>query len=166
MNISQLLKEKKLNSRLIKENYNFLKKNKALGIILISDINVLEQLLVGCRALPVNFVVYTKNNFDIDANNIVFSESDEINSGFDFIVTDNNVVGIDNYLKKGIVPIIPEKNYMRSILKEFNPMKNEGNSFFYDNSDAWSIFYSIVRYLENYKFSFDNKNLVKNVFNT
>jgi hypothetical protein len=42
-------------------------------------------------------------------------------------------------------------------------MKNEGNSFYYEESNHWSIFYSIVRYMENYKFPFDNKNLIKNV---
>jgi hypothetical protein len=42
-------------------------------------------------------------------------------------------------------------------------MKNEGNSYFYDSESKWLVFWAIIRYMENYKFPFDNKNLVKNV---
>lgn len=163
MNISQLLKEKKLNSDLIKQDYKLLKSNKAVWLILLSDTSVLNSLLLWCKSLPIDFVVISESNLELVTNNIAFTQNNKINSWFDFIVTDNEISWLDNYLKNWIVPILPEKNHMRSILKEFNPMKNEGNSYFYYNNDAWSIFYSIVRYLENYKFSFDNKNLVKNV---
>ena len=42
-------------------------------------------------------------------------------------------------------------------------MKDEGNAYLYDEDNEWSVFYALARYLENYKISFDNKNLVKNV---
>ena len=42
-------------------------------------------------------------------------------------------------------------------------MRSEWNAYFYDESNKWSIFSSIVKYMENYTFPFDNKNLVKNV---
>jgi hypothetical protein len=68
-------------------------------------------------------------------------------------------------LQAWIVPIISSKNPLNSILKEFNPMRNEWNSYLFEQDDRWAIFYALVRYLENFKFPFDNKNLVKNVLN-
>lgn len=169
MNFSQLLKEKKINSNLIKEKHNLLKKNKALWLVLINDKTILNELISWCANLPVDFVInYTGNEFD-ETNNVVFSDlynSTNINSWFDFVVSDYDITSLDLYLSKWIAPILPEKNHMKTLLKEFNPMKNEGNSYFYTINNSWSIFYSIIRYLENYKFTFDNKNLVKNVFDT
>ena len=67
------------------------------------------------------------------------------------------------YIEKWITPIVLRKNNISTNLTEFNPLQNEWNSFFYEELNKWSIFYSIVRYMENFKFPFDNKNLVKNV---
>jgi hypothetical protein len=78
-------------------------------------------------------------------------------------VSDNSISQISDYTSVGVTPIINKNNHLSIILKEFNPMKNEGNTFYYDESNHWCIFYSIVRYMENYKFPFDNKNLIKNV---
>jgi hypothetical protein len=33
----------------------------------------------------------------------------------------------------------------------------------FKQENSWDIFYSIIRYLENYKFPYDNKALVKNI---
>ena len=62
---------------------------------------------------------------------------------------------IESSIKDAIRNSLP----MNSILKEFNPLKNEGNSFHYDELNHWAIFYTIVRYMENYKFPFDKLNL-------
>ena len=83
----------------------------------------------------------------------------------DFVICDKDISSLKKYLENWITPIISQNNPLKSILKEFNPIKNEWNSFIYENENKWSIFYSLVRYLENYKFPFDNKNLVKNVLN-
>jgi hypothetical protein len=43
-------------------------------------------------------------------------------------------------------------------------MKSEGNAFLYDMYDEWSIFYALIKYVENTKFPFDNKALIENVY--
>lgn len=168
MIFSQLLKEKKINSyNIIKEN-NLPKVNRIIWFINLSNKNILNKLILWCKNLPVNFIINSENTIEDCPENISFSLSydKEINSWFDFIVSDDNISSLEKYLKKGIVPIIPENNHMKTILREFNPIKNQWNSYLYSNNNSWSIFYSLVRYLENYKFTFDNKNLVKNVFDT
>jgi hypothetical protein len=48
-------------------------------------------------------------------------------------------------------------------LTEFNASKVEWNAFIFESNALCDIYYAIIRYLENYKFPYDNKALVKNV---
>ncbi|MBF0913876.1 hypothetical protein HXK64_02895 [Candidatus Gracilibacteria bacterium] len=82
------------------------------------------------------------------------------------MICDKEASSLKKYLEKGVTPIISKNNPLKSILKEFDPAKNIGNSFLFESENKWQIFYSLVRYLENYKFPFDNRNLVKNILNT
>jgi hypothetical protein len=61
------------------------------------------------------------------------------------------------------VPIVSSNNYLSSLLKEFDAKASSGNAFLYDNMDSYSVFYALIRYLENKKFPYDNKILVKNL---
>jgi hypothetical protein len=62
-----------------------------------------------------------------------------------------------------IVPIIFKKHHLTSLLTEFNAAKVEGNAYIFGNDALCDIYYAIIRYLENYKFPYDNKALVKNI---
>ena len=72
---------------------------------------------------------------------------------------------MEKYLKNWIVPIISKNSYYTKTLQEFNPIKSEWNSFFYEEENKWCIFSWIIKYIENYKFPFDNKTLLKNTLN-
>lgn len=166
MNISSTLSEKKTLNSTLKKNYGLFQKFKPLGLIHLSDTDVTTELLEGLKVLSAGFVVIVENaQQEQIADNIIITDSVDATSllGFDFVVADNNIGNIHEYSQAGVTPIINKDNHLSSILKEFNPLKNEGNSFYYDNENPWSIFYTIVRYMENYKFPFDNKNLIKNV---
>ena len=166
MNITSVLAEKKEKASILKKDLWILLKYKPLWLINISDPVLSWKLIDWLKNLDAWFVIYNKDvkNEKI-SNNIatVWKIDNNLLSSFDFIICDDNISNIENYTKKWITPIIIKNNHFSSILNEFNPLKNEWNSFFYDKVNKWSIFYSLVRYLENYKFSFDNKNLVKNV---
>ena len=166
MSFSELLKQKKINHDAIVNKYKLLKKNKPLWLIDLKDEKVLKLLLNWLEKLPSNFIVLHHHwrKPSINSQNI-FITSEQLDSvWFDFVVCDDCNDNLSDYIKKLVVPIINEDNHMSSILKEFNAIKNEWNSYLYKDKDEWSIFYALVRYLENYKFSFDNKNLVKNLF--
>jgi len=166
MTFRDLLSQKKEIGELIKNELTFPKKHKSNGVIYLRDISLVEELEAGLSELPANFVIVHEEHRQTEHKNIVYVSAlkEEYEIGMDFIVCDNERSSLDAYFKKGIVPIVPEKNYMGSLLQEFNPVKNEGNSFFYTNETSWNVFYAIVRYLENHKFPYDNKNLVKNIF--
>ena len=166
MELNNVLKEKKERSDLLKNKLWLIKKNKALWLIMLTNKSIIKDLRDWLVNLPSGFVVYV-NGIETEKlwNNVVatwnISEEDYI--WFDFIVCDDDIENLKSYLEKGITPLISSKNHFSSLLKEFNPLKNEWNSYMYNHMDKWTIFYTIVRYLENYKFPFDNKNLVKNV---
>lgn len=164
MNFSQIWKEKKRTSLIIKEEYNLPKKNKLNWLVVLNNKDILVDLIDALWNLEANFVVVTDLNL-ATAKNVVLEKEIHRNLTiwFDFIICDNEIYSLAEYLKQGIVPIITEENYMSSILSEFNPIKNTWNSFLYKGENKWTIFYSLIRYLENSKFPFDNKNLVKNV---
>lgn len=168
MNISTLLSEKKENSIKLKKTLWILLKFKPLWLIMLNNNELTKELIEWLKSLPAWFVVYMKNTqTEIISKNLVVTW--KINnlwiSWFDFVVTDDLIDNIWTYIEKWVTPIITRNSHLSSILKEFNPLKNEWNAFFYETESKWDIFYTIVRYMENYKFPFDNKNLVKNILN-
>ncbi|MCD5385063.1 hypothetical protein LRZ95_00160 [Candidatus Gracilibacteria bacterium] len=169
MNLTSILAEKKENSLKLKKTLGILLKFKPLGLIILSNEDLTHSLIKGLKFLPAGFVIYVEGiKTEILSKNVVITGSleGELLSGFDFIVTDNKFDNIDMYISLGITPIVNRDNiFVNGLLEEFNPIQNTGNSFFYEKDNKWDIFYTIVRYMENYKFPFDNKNLVKNVLN-
>jgi hypothetical protein len=135
-------------------------------LIKLSDINLTKELIEWLKSLPACIIVYLKwaETQKISSNLVIIWKTyDQLIIGYDFIVCDDEISNLNLYIEKWIIPIILRNNYMAAILKEFNPLRSEWNAFFYEELDKWSIFYTIVRYLENYKFPQDNKNLVKNI---
>jgi len=160
--------EKKENNIKLKKTLGLLLKYKPLWLIKLTNSNIISELIEWFKELPVWFVIYSKwVNTEILSKNIVITGSldDEVLSWFDFIVCDDEIEKLCNYIEKGITPIINKNNHLSTLLKEFDPLKNEWNAFFYENMNTFSIFYTVVRYIENFKFPYDNKNLVKNVLN-
>lgn len=168
MDLNMVIKEKQEKNILLKKKFGLPSKYKALGLIKINNKILIKELRDGLLVLPAWFVLEIAwvETEKLGENIIATAKIDEIDLiWFDFIVCDDSISNLKKYLELWISPIISTKNHLNSILKEFNPVKNEGNSYLFESLDKWSIFYSIVRYLENYKFPFDNKNLVKNVIN-
>lgn len=65
---------------------------------------------------------------------------------------------IEKSLKRKVVPIVKTAAY--SIISNFDPIKEKGNSFTFDEETPWHIFTAVVRATETYKFSYDWKNIV------
>jgi len=165
MNLSSLLVQKtKYKNILIKELW-LLRKNKAIWLIDIHEEKILDNLLEWLSKLPVNFVILTNKTKYKNTKNLAFINkiSTEKKLWFDFIVWDDEIESLENYFKYWVVPIVKKDNYLSSILKEFDAKESSWNSFLYDDLNHYSIFYALIRYLENKKFPYDNKILVKNL---
>ena len=62
-------------------------------------------------------------------------------------------------IKNGIVPILPENKF----LENFDPQRESGAAFTFSPQNFWEFVAAIVRASENFRFSYDWKNLQKNL---
>lgn len=162
MTITTILKTKKQKKDSLIKKMNLKDKNKALGLIVLNKKLLDDTLFDALKILPANFVIVSNDLLEI-GNNLVFSKEIIVDWWFDFIVCDDCEENLMSFLKEAVVPIIFKNHHMSSLLSEFNAKKVEWNSFIFENSNLCDIYYGIIRYLENYKFPYDNKALVKNV---
>ncbi len=159
-----IFNEKKKYSKALKDFFKFKTKNKATGLIIVNNEKEIDFLLDGLEVLSCDFVVKTKAQMEEKLN--VAASGDvkkDLLIWFDFVVADNDMEWLWEYFKSWITPILPKDNHLSGILKEFDPLTSQWNSFLYEDKNKWSMYYAIIRYLENYKFPYDNRNLVKNV---
>lgn len=163
MTFASLLKEKKGVSEKLKDELGLLKKYKALCLVKISDTNTVRELVTWLSILPANFVIVWEWNSS--SQNITYIDvvSEKNYKWFDCLLCDDCMDDMQTLIKSWVVPIINTWSHLDGILNEFNPVKNQWNAFIYDNICSWDMYYAVVRYLENYKFPFDNKNLVRNI---
>lgn len=140
-----------------------------IGIVAIQDESKRNFITQGLSDIGLGALVLGPAS-PVALENISFADKLNTNElpAFDFFVYDNEHVGIDvgKCMKAGIVPIMPEQNVFSGILKEFNPMKFEGNGFFWKKDNGYCMFEKIVSYLENIKFPEDKRVLLKNVGET
>ena len=164
MQVSEIIQKKREKKDSLKQEYKLPKKFKPLGIIDLQNEDLTWKLIEWLSHLPVNFIVIWKNNDSSKYNNIV-NENDlsgEKLFWIDFIIW-NWDENIKKYFKYGIAPVILSTSECGKTLSEYDPIQNEWDSYQYDKSNEWDIFYALVRYLENYKFPMDNRNIVKNI---
>ncbi len=129
------------------------KKTPRATIILdISDISVCAFLREA--ALPIRITLVDA----IDREKLI---------GYDACLTDGKS-GIDlvSLMQHGIVPIVTSNHPLISSLREFDPMRFEGNAFIAESLDMYLIFEKLIRYLENIRYSGDKKVLLNNVKKT
>jgi len=163
MTIATILKEKKVNKDNLLKNYNF--KNKKLPVWLIKLNTELTDsvLLDALKILPGNFLISWNIDNTDNNENIAFIDNNIDNLGFDFIVCDDCEDDLMWYMRKWSIPIIFDNHHLSNLLSEFDAWQTSWNAFIFKNNALCDIYYAIIRYLENYKFPYDNKALVKNV---
>lgn len=138
-------------SQLLRE-FGLPKKTRATIYIALQDEHLTLEVSEACRMIGV-IPMHTS--------------SYELLSGVDILVYDLTAslpISFDQFLVAGIVPVIPY--HQTTKFMEFNPMRFEGNAFFYDKKHIFSIFEKIVRALENMRYAGDRRILLKNVMQT
>lgn len=124
-----------------------------------------KKILEWLEILPANFIIFGTDIQQLDAKNIVFETSyaDVEHLWLDALLCDCEDVVLERLMEAGVVPLVNDNNYLGKILYEFHPGRAEGNAYIYEKDSSWSAYYALIRYLENHKFPYDNRNLVKNV---
>lgn len=60
--------------------------------------------------------------------------------------------------RSACVPVAP---FMGETTRNYNPVEEDGNGFFFEKHTQWSVFAAVVRALETYRFPYDWDNVVK-----
>lgn len=165
MDFTELASGKTVARDEIKKTFNLPKRSKILVAINFSDKQMQQKISKWLSVLPVNFIlIWGEKNDKIGKNTCHVNALEEIKSlWIDAILCDCKELSLEKYMKEGIVPSVNEKNYLGKILSEFSAARGEWNAYLYEDDSYWSAYYALIRYLENLKFPYDNRNLVKNV---
>jgi len=162
MNLTTILRNKNKKKQDILNKYGLKDIKKSLWLILLKENLVDEELINALKILPANFVLVTEKKID-NLVNISILKNVIIDSWFDFIACDNCEENLMKFLESWVVPIVSKNHHISSLLSEFKAKTVEWNAFIFENDALCDIYYAIIRFVENYKFPYDHKALVKNV---
>lgn len=165
MTFSEILAQKTLKRDEYKSKFSLPRRSKILIALHFTDDTISNQIIDGLETLPANFIIFGKNIEKKEFKNVTYQNSQEDfdMTGVDAILCNCHEAKLVEIMKQWVVPIVNENNYLGKILTEFHPGRAEGNAYLYQKDSSWSAYYALVRYLENHKFPYDNRNLVKNV---
>jgi hypothetical protein len=162
--IAQKLDIKK---RLLKKfGINYSSKKPIISVILEKDLDkktleMLKEFNRGITELGASFFILSEKE-NLDLSNFVFVEyglgnRELILEASDFIVVfDFN--DVEEICMRACVPISLE----RDGLENYNAQSEAGNSFIYNNPNAFSLFEALVRAVETFKFPWDFKHIIRN----
>ncbi len=165
MNAKTFTATKKEANMKLRKVLNVKTKYRPVGIVKLQDKDLVTRLINWLKEIPAFVIVVSNEPYtDLPDNIVILKEMDmDLLPGVDFKVCDNEICNFDIIFKNGIVPIVHNNFHMSPLLDEFNPAKATWNAFYYANENEFAIIYAIIRYMENYKFPYDNKKLVQNV---
>ncbi|MDA9128903.1 hypothetical protein N9J72_00305 [Candidatus Gracilibacteria bacterium] len=141
---------------------------KPMGYI-CGKVSLTQEAIDGLGALDADFVIFSEQKKYKKSENILFLGYDEVAEdifGFDFFVCGKGSDRTEYFMKKQIVPIVQQKHYLGSILKEFDAVEARGNCFLYDGKNHFSMLGSVMKYLANCTYAQDKNCLLKNLRNT
>ena len=88
-------------------------------------------------------------------------------SGYDACISDGmGDIDLVHLMKHGVVPLVTRSHPLIASLREFDPMKFEGNAFIAESLNTYLIFEKLIRYLENIRYTGDKRTLLNNVGKT
>lgn len=161
---------KNLASKNLRQLLGLSKTAPLVGAIAIKDEPLREFVTKGIVSLGYACVVLGEEPNKASPHQVsVLSLGHDELFAMDYFIYDNEFEGIDvvQCLKAGVVPIMPEANVFSGMLKPFDPMKFEGNGFFFsEKENPYEVFAKFVSYTENIRFPEDRRVLLKNVVST
>lgn len=135
---------------LLLRKLGFPKTIRSIVLSYIEDADIASFMTLACEAIGVKLI----SNID-----------DLAREWADAFITDilTEKISLADLMKNGIIPIVPMENSFKKDLVEFNPMKFEGNAFFFEKLDKFQMFAALVRYLENIRYPGDKRVLLQNI---
>ena len=139
-----------------------------------NNIQILQNIMDGILEQNIQLVLlgignkkyqeYFTKLMQKNSDKITVVENNEINkrkvySGSDMflMLNDNKECKEEatNAMRYGVVPIAIESEFTEN----YDAIKESGNSFIYKKESPWSLFATIIKSMENFKFPYDWKNI-------
>lgn len=122
---------------------------------------LLDALTPGLKYLHAHFTVLGDKNTRLKK---AFSAEEGVEGADMWVVLGDQLPAeFEMITRNGTVPVI-RQGIIRDAV-EFNPVKEEGNSFLFEEVNEWTVYAALVRAIENYGFPYDWKNLQNEVKN-
>ena len=106
--------------------------------------HIIDELCGALDALNIPHAVIAEHADASDTDIVVFIE--------------DRPAYIREVMQELCVPVAPQNQNGR---KDYNPLQEEGNGFYFKNPSKWEIFAAIVRACETYQFPYDWENLLR-----
>ncbi|HRI35843.1 MAG TPA: hypothetical protein PK765_01960 [bacterium] len=150
------------------KKYRFSSNLASVGIVSFADPELRRFVAQGISAIGFGAAVMDGDiNTNIENTYAVDKLTADELAGFDFFVTDGEgSVDTMSFMRAGLVPILAQDSVFSELLRDFDPMKFEGNGFFFADLDPYRVFEKIVSYKETTKFPEDRRILLRNVLAT
>ena len=139
-----------------------------------NGLNLIQDVINGILEQPVELVFtgigtekfqkYVTDLAEANKTKIAIVESDEDEKRKIYAAADIMLVSMDSdecaeeakrALGYGVIPVIPPEPFA----EDYNPNQEKGNAFVYAKGSPWSLFATLIRALENFKFPYDFKNI-------
>ena len=171
MPISVPLKKQRAQESFYKKNNIEDYKNKNIILVSLNDWEIEKFIIDWLLSIENTIIfVYNSNNSYSDENVFKINDIKKIKTIIlDMFVSDGDwelTSLIPSFMKDWIINILPVKNVYEWVLTEFKPMQFTWNAFFYNEIEKFKIFAEIIIVLENIKYQWDKKILVKNITST
>lgn len=142
-----------------------------------NNLALLQNIMSGVMEQPIQLILtgigtekYQKFFTDLSAEHphqiIILPDNDE-NRHKIYAASDATLILSDTSeclreckqaMQYGVTPVTPANE----LVEDYNPNLENGNAFVYTKGSPWSLFATIIRALENYRFPFDWKNIQAN----
>jgi len=66
----------------------------------------------------------------------------------------------------GTIPVLAASVAPKDVATDYDPVSEQGNSFFAGDDSAWSLLAALIRATESYRFSYDWQGIVRSAFDT
>lgn len=125
-------------------------KHKSPVLLLMTDKKIPDGLMDGLGTLDINVVMLSKH---MDIYEKLLWASDMM-----LILSDTPEKYLSDAWHNGVVPVTLSS---AKDVSNYNPNKETGNGFTFDNENTWEIFAALVRALETFKFPYDWEHIIR-----
>ena len=123
-----------------------------------------KDLIKGLETLPVTTLMVPPegNALSVHSKNIRSNAHSERERALE---ADDSIIilegDVDGVWERGCVPVAKLEG---ETTVDYNPLRQNGNGFYFKNATKWEVFAAVVRALETYQFPYDWENLIREIW--